>query len=234
MKRLLIFLASLVAVVVALGAVWRRAAERWNVPCASWLSWFLHVPYIPSIWGSAAILEHAGIQPGMRVLDVGTGPGRVAIPAARRVGPEGDVVAFDIQPGMLRQLEERMAQQGVRNIQPRRGNIGEQSVEPDTFDRVLLNTVLGEIVHREAALRTIYGALKPGGILSVTEVLPDPHYLRASTVTALAQAAGFRVQQRWGNAIAFTVNLEKPAHDAESASPELNTRRPNTISGAGA
>jgi len=40
------------------------------------------------------------LEPGMAVLDAGCGPGRLAIPIARQVGPQGEVVAMDIQAGM--------------------------------------------------------------------------------------------------------------------------------------
>ena len=56
----------------------------------------------------------------------------------------------------------------------------------NNFDRALLVTVLGEIPDRDAALRAIFDALKPGGILSITEILRDPHYQRRTTVLRLA------------------------------------------------
>jgi ubiquinone/menaquinone biosynthesis C-methylase UbiE len=71
-------------------------------------------------------------------------------------------------------------------------------------------SVLGEIPDREAALKEIYQALKPGGILSVTEVIFDPHFQRRSTVASLAGAVGFREKTFFGNQVAFTMNLEKP------------------------
>lgn len=70
-------------------------------------------------------------------------------------------------------------------------------------------TVLGEIPNREAALQEVFAALKSGGILSVTELVFDPHFQRLSTVLQLANAAGFREKNRFGNAIAYTLNLEK-------------------------
>jgi hypothetical protein len=55
--------------------------------------------------------------------------------------------------------------------------------------------------------------LKPGGILSVTEIIFDPHFQSRPTVARLARSAGFREQAFHGNRVAFTLNLEKP-HDA--------------------
>lgn len=69
--------------------------------------------------------------------------------------------------------------------------MGEGKLTHNRFDRVLLVTVLGEIPDREAALGENLAALKPGGILSVTEIIFDPHFQRLSTVNRLANAVGF-------------------------------------------
>ena len=211
MKTLLRIIPILAALLVAIGLWWRWAVRRQALPCPSWLSWLLENPYMNSVASSSLILDRAGLAPGMRVLDVGSGPGRIAIPAARRVGPTGQVVALDIQPAMLQRLEERGAAEGLKNIQTILGEISQGPLEPDTFDRALLVTVLGEIPDREAALRKIHGALKPGGILSVTEVIPDPHYQSQDTVLRLAEAAGYRLEGTSGNWLAFTMNFVKPS-----------------------
>ena len=72
--------------------------------------------------------------------------------------------------------------------------------------------MLGEILDREAALAEIFKALKPGGVLSVTEVLPDPHFQGMDTLRALAHGAGFEESQVAGNRFAYTMNLVKPDH----------------------
>jgi predicted methyltransferase len=75
-------------------------------------------------------------------------------------------------------------------------------------------TVLGEIVDQAAALCEIYDALKPGGIFSVTEVLPDPHYQSRARVRRLAESVGFRFDQLTGPWYAFTMNFCKPQEPA--------------------
>jgi ubiquinone/menaquinone biosynthesis C-methylase UbiE len=70
--------------------------------------------------------------------------------------------------------------------------------------------VLGEIPNREAALRQCYAALKPGGLLSITEIFPDPHYQSRNTVRRLAEAAAFRFDHSEGNWLSFTMNFMRP------------------------
>jgi ubiquinone/menaquinone biosynthesis C-methylase UbiE len=120
------------------------------------------------------------------------------------------VVAIDIQPGMLRRAQEKAQAANHGNIRFLQAGAGEGKLGSSRFDRALLVTVLGEIPNRRAALKEIFDALKPGGLLSVTEVLFDPHYQRRSTVLHLTEEAGFRERARFGNRLAFTINFIKP------------------------
>src|SRR5256885_17004514 len=62
--------------------------------------------------GAAKLIDRLHVAPGMRVLDVGAGTGRVTIPVAARVGPGGEVVAIDGQQEMLDHLVKRAAYAG--------------------------------------------------------------------------------------------------------------------------
>lgn len=201
-------------ILIGAALVWRFAARRRSVPCPPWLGCLLENSYMETVAGSALLIKRAGLQPGMKVLDAGCGPGRLTIPAARRVGLTGQVVAIDIQAEMLRQLAQRAQEQQVTNIETIHGGIGEGLLPRDTFDQALLVTVLGEIPDREAALAEIYAALKPGGWLSITEVLPDPHYQRKSVVHRLATGAGFVQRERFSNPLVYTIKFAKPCHNS--------------------
>jgi ubiquinone/menaquinone biosynthesis C-methylase UbiE len=187
---------------------WRRASRNQVIPCPAWLAGTLINPF--SRWIPPA-LDRLELEPGLRVLDVGSGPGRLSIPVAQAVGPKGEVVALDLQPGMIRLLDNRIAASNARNVCPLLADITRGPVEQGTFDRALLVTVLGEIPDREAAMRSIFESLKPGGILSVTEILGDPHYQSRETVRRLAEDAGFRLRREYPGLLSFTINLEKPA-----------------------
>jgi ubiquinone/menaquinone biosynthesis C-methylase UbiE len=180
-----------------------------GTPCPSWLAFVLENPYTARVAGSETILDRAGIAQGMRVLDAGCGPGRVTIPAAERVGQSGEVVALDVQAGMLEKLTERLRARGIENVRLVHGGLGDGLLERDAFDRALLVTVLGEVPEPERALREILASLKPGGILSVTEMLPDPDYIPRGSLRRLVERVGFREVIAYGGKLAYTANFAR-------------------------
>lgn len=211
MKTLIHVVLGLIGLLVLVGGVWRLASRRQSLPCPVWLRWLVELdnPFTKTN-RAAVIIQHLDLQAGMSVLDVGCGPGRLVIPAAQCVGDQGKVVALDMQPGMLARAREKAQQANLRNIEFVQAGIGEGKLTHDHFDRALLVTVLGEVPDRAAALQEIFAALKPGGILSVTEIIFDPHFQRRTTVTQLASAAGFHLKAFFGNRIAYTLHLQKP------------------------
>jgi ubiquinone/menaquinone biosynthesis C-methylase UbiE len=200
-------LAIALALIVGIGLVWRWAA--W--PCPAWLVPLLENPYFEAVAGAKTLLARAGIVRGLRVLDAGCGPGRLSVPAARLVGPAGRVVALDIQPGMLARLERRVRQEGLSNVELLLAGLGDGRLPSAEFDVALLVTVLGEIPDKLAALREIHRSLRPGGVLSITEVLPDPHYQRVARVRTLASEAGFGELAYFPGWLSYTLNVAKAA-----------------------
>jgi hypothetical protein len=59
-------------------------------------------------------------------------------------------------------------------------------------------------------LEEIFGSLKKNGILSVTEVIADPHFMRYQSLRKLAVSAGFIERCFYGNKVSFTMKFEKP------------------------
>lgn len=205
-------LVTAASLVIAVAIVWRFASRRRELPCPAWLHWLVELdnPFTKTN-RSAFIVERLGLAPGMAVLDAGCGPGRLTVPVAKRVGTAGAVVALDMQSGMLARARQKVIAAGLDNVQFMQAGLGEGCLPCGHFDRALLITVLGEITQPKAALAEIFNALKPGGILSVTEVIFDPHFQSVGTVGALASEAGFVIGKRWGNRFAYVQHLEKPA-----------------------
>jgi len=158
---------------------------------------------------AGVIIGLLGLKPGMRVLDAGCGPGRLSIPAAQALGPSGEVTALDLQADMLARVEEKALDSGLSNLRFVQAGLGEGKLEKDYYDRALLVTVLGEIPEQEAALKEIYETLKEDGILSVTEVIFDPHFQSRSSVQRVAREVGFREVGFFGKRLAYTMHFQK-------------------------
>ena len=204
-------IAILVVLFVLVALVWRVASNRQSLPCPSWLGWMVEMdnPFTETNRASV-IIRLLKLQAGMKVLDAGCGPGRLAIPIAQAIGPQGELTALDLQAGMLARTQEKARTAGLSNIRFVQAGLGEGKLEEDYYDRALLVTVLGEIPNQAAALKEIFAALKPGGLLSVTEVIFDPHFQSRETVQRVAGAAGFQEKGFFGKRLAYTIHFEKP------------------------
>ena len=142
------------------------------------------------------------------ILEIGCGAGRILIPLAERV-PEAEVHGFDLQKKMLAKARRYANDSGVMNIELRQGNITDDEIGRERYDLVYLVTVLGEVPRRHQVFRKIVNSIKPGGRLSITEVIPDPCYLTINTVTKLAQENGMSVTNTYKGLLAYTVDFEK-------------------------
>lgn len=200
--------------IIIVFAVWHLASRRYSLPCPVWLRWMVELDNPFTRTNRAAfITEHLELAPGMTVLDAGCGPGRLTLPVARGVGSQGHVVAMDVQAGMLERAREKARLAVLGNITFLQAALGDGQLPRNHFDRALLVTVLGEIPDRQAALKEILTALKPGGILSITEVIFDPHFQRRGTVTRLACGLGFREKAFYGNRLAYVLHFVKPTEN---------------------
>jgi ubiquinone/menaquinone biosynthesis C-methylase UbiE len=156
-----------------------------------------------------AVPDRIGIQSGECVLELGPGPGFFTVEAARRAGPEGRLIAVDIQPKMIALLEQRLQQAGVSNVETHVASAYELPVADASLDRAFLVTVLPEIPDPRRALAELHRTLKPGGVLSITEEFLDPDYPLAAETIPQVEAAGFRLAERHGNFWLYTLNFVK-------------------------
>ncbi len=181
-------------------------------PCPTSWSWLVDNPL--RRWDVRHALDRVGLRPGETVLELGPGPGAFTVDAAQRVGPEGRLIAVDIQPGMIAQVDARVKAAGVTNVETYVASAYELPLEDGTVDRAFLITVLPEIPDPVRALREIHRVLKPGGVVSLTEEFLDPDYPRRATTIAWASAAGFELVARYGNWWNYTLNFRKPDMEA--------------------
>ncbi len=113
---------------------------------------------------SDKLVDLAELRPGSIVLDVATGIGEPAVTAARRVQPNGKVLATDISPEMLAIGKERVEKLGLQNIVEFRESDAESLKLPDkSIDAVLCRLGLMFLPNLSHALRLFYNALVPDG-----------------------------------------------------------------------
>jgi ubiquinone/menaquinone biosynthesis C-methylase UbiE len=175
-------------------AVWRRRVGRARGARHYWRA---RTPFrMDAVPGE---LERIGVRPGLRVLDVGCGPGVYAELAARMVEPGGALSAVDPVPEMVSLASHRLAAQGL-DIEVAQADARKLPYADATFDLAYLVGALGGMADRETALREVRRVLRPDGVLAVTEHLTDPGYVPASAVRRACSAAGFEPAESSGGA----------------------------------
>ncbi len=211
MSQFLYLALGVIVLLIIIMLVWRFASDRSSLPCPAWLSWLVEFDN-PIFQNDSArqIIQHLDLQTGMNVLDFGCGPGRLTIPIAKQIGPAGQVTAFDIQAEMLNRSRAKAQSENLNNIQFIQGKAGEGKLGNNIYDRMLLVTVLGEIPNKGVALKEVFEALKLGGILSITEIIADPHFQSRASILRRANAVGFVEKNFFGNGLSFTINFKKP------------------------
>jgi len=178
-----------------------------RAPCPASLAWLVNNPIRRRY--TRPVLDRVGIRPGERVLELGPGPGAFTVEAARRAGTEGRLIAVDIQPRMIAQVEKRIQQAGLTNVETHVADAYHLPLEDGSVDRAFLVTVLPEIPNQARALAELRRVLRPGGLLSITEDFLDPDYPLVSETVRRVVEAGFRLERRFGNIWLYTANFRK-------------------------
>lgn len=137
--------------------------QQWEDAAEAWHRWG---PTLEDWLGTATerMLDAAGVGAGHRVLDVAAGAGGQSIAAARRTGPDGEVVATDISPTILTYAAKAAAEAGVTNLATLEAD-GErlEQLPPGSFDAAISRLGLIYFPDQQLALRGIREALVPGG-----------------------------------------------------------------------
>ncbi len=157
--------------------------------CPWWIGWLLVSPLRKLVQDPSAILA-PWVRAGMTVLEPGPGMGFFTLEAARRVGPEGRVVAVDLQPRMLAGLRRRAERAGLA------GRIDAREARPDALgvadlagrvDLVLAFAMVHELPDAGRFFAELRAALAPGGKVLLAE--PSGHVGAAAFEEELAAAA---------------------------------------------
>jgi ubiquinone/menaquinone biosynthesis C-methylase UbiE len=181
---------------------WRKNPSA----CPYGQRFFIELPH-PGIT-RGRLIEILEPRPGERVLEIGPGTGYYTFEMAGRLDG-GQVDLFDIQQEMLDHVMREANRRGVTNVQPALGDAQSLPYGDESFDAVVLITVLGEIPDQDRALSEIARVLKPGGRLIVGEMFFDPHVVPSGKLRERAGRAGLSFVRRAGSPLAFFARLEK-------------------------
>src|SRR5262245_47831724 len=166
-------------------AQWESAAPgwaRWEATVATWME--------PA---TEAMLAMAGVIVGSRVLDLASGAGSQTLQAARRVGPQGHVVASDVADTMLHHVRENARAAGLANVTTIGKAAEELDVTADSFDAVICRLGLMLFAEPARALAAVRQGLRPGGkVAAVVFTVPEANPFMAEPLRILLRHAGKR------------------------------------------
>lgn len=148
-------------------AKWERATAEWAEPATQ------------------AMLELAGIAPGIKVLDIACGAGSQTLSAARIVGTHGHVIASDISETMLQHVLENVRVAGLQNVSILQGAADEIQIPAESVDAAICRLGLMLFPDPKSALKCLHRALKPGGKVAVvvfTNPAANPHRAKAMQI----------------------------------------------------
>ena len=145
------------------------------------------------------VMDLLHIKPGSTVADIGAGGGWFSVRAARRVSPNGRVIAEDINPKYIASIADRAKREHLANIEPLLGTPDDPKLAPGSLDAALMLKVYHEIAHPQPVLVNLRAALKPGARFGIIDRNGNgaDHGLNEAVVRAEVENAGYRQVARF-------------------------------------
>jgi predicted methyltransferase len=145
------------------------------------------------------VMDLLQLKPGSVVADIGAGGGWFSVRAARRVAPNGRVIAEEINPKAITAIQQRAQREHLDNIETILGTPDDPKLAPNSLDAALMLKVYHEIAHPPLLLASLHAALKPGARFGIIDKNGNgaDHGLNEPIVRAEVEHAGFRQVARY-------------------------------------
>jgi arsenite methyltransferase len=125
---------------------------------------------VESFAGVANPWQLGRLEPGERVLDLGSGAGTDSLVAAQMVGERGHVTGIDMTPQMLAKARAAAAEMGVQNVEFVEGEAERLPFGDASFDVVISNGVIDLVPDKDAVFAELHRVLVPGGRMQIADV----------------------------------------------------------------
>lgn len=155
------------------------------------------------------VAKRMKLEPGMIVIEIGPGKGNYTKSLAKNILPDGKVYAIDIQDSIIYHLKKKIEKENIINVIPKLDDVYNLSFEDESVDRILMIACLPEIPDPIRVLKELKRILKPNGLISLSEMLPDPDYPRRRTEKRWAKEAGLEFLEGFGNFFIYQLNFIK-------------------------
>lgn len=146
----------------------------------------------------ADIIKLLDLAPALAVAEIGAGSGFLSRLAGRIVGPTGHVIATELDPKMVAYMNDRAKAEGLPNVRAIQGRVNAAGLDPLSMDVVVIVNTYSFFDQPDTMMRSIAGALKPGGLLVIVDFPPANEGTDPQSVISTAAASGLVFIDRSG------------------------------------
>ena len=168
----------------------------------------LLIPFRNIFLSPNKLIQRLDLKYDHKVLEIGPGPGYFSVNTAKTL-TNGRLVLLDIQQEMLDIAKKRLKKRKIENVEYILCNGTNFDFKNESFDRVFMVTVIGEIENKRDYLREIHRVLKNDGLLSISELAGDPDKLSIVELKSLVSENGFKESGFFGSKFNYTMNFKK-------------------------